>query len=232
MLEIAYTPHWFYGNEIIIDIVSVVVLLLIALFSLKSYYVTKTNKNHLIFSTAFFLLAFSFIGKILMNFTVFYKQTVVDYTTPLILSYTVIQSTETLVIWGYFFYRIFTLIGFYLLFRIYHKHSLCLTLLIMYLLIATTFLSYPQGLLFHLNMFLLLSLIAIHHRKHCLNFTCIKQNCFTFSFALLAISQLLMIFMAVPSVYVIGRIVQFSGYVALLVTFLLVLFHGKKKVKK
>ena len=45
MIDIVFSPQWFYGKDIIIDIFSAVVLFVIAAFGLKYYLIKKRNKR-------------------------------------------------------------------------------------------------------------------------------------------------------------------------------------------
>ena len=72
MVKLIYSPQWFYGKDVIIDIVSICVLLLIAFFSIN-YYRIKKNRNYLYFALSFIILASSFLIKILMNINIYYK---------------------------------------------------------------------------------------------------------------------------------------------------------------
>ena len=73
MIQLIYSPQWFRGTDIIIDLFSIVVILLIAFFSLKCYMLNKKNKNYIFLVVSFFMIALSFFFKILTNFTVYTK---------------------------------------------------------------------------------------------------------------------------------------------------------------
>ena len=61
MIDIIYSPHWFYGKDIVIDVISILVLSLIGVFSIKYYRISKKNKNYILQTSSFFVLASSFI---------------------------------------------------------------------------------------------------------------------------------------------------------------------------
>jgi hypothetical protein len=66
-LDFVYSPPWFYGKDIAIDVLSAIVVLLIGVFSFRNFSLDKKNKKHFFLGAAFVLLGFSFIIKVLTN---------------------------------------------------------------------------------------------------------------------------------------------------------------------
>ncbi|NTV23520.1 MAG: hypothetical protein HGA85_04055, partial [Nanoarchaeota archaeon] len=61
MIQLVYSPAWFYGKDIIIDIISIVVLLLVSLAGFR-YYLMSRNKKMLYLVLSFSLLALAFLA--------------------------------------------------------------------------------------------------------------------------------------------------------------------------
>ena len=232
MIELVYSPMWFYGKDIIIDIVSIFVLILIAFFSLKYYRYNKKNKNYLILSSSFFIIALSFLFKILTNFSLYYNVLETKNMGFVTFTYQTIRSTDTLFFIGFFLYRLLTLFGLFILFNIYEKKKGINTiLLISYLLMISTYFSQSAYYIFHITSLLLLAIITIQYYKNSGSIRSFTPKLLAVSFAVIALSQILFIFIRIDLIYyVIAEIVQLVGYILLLITFM-VLKYGKKKQK-
>src|SRR3989338_1029488 len=96
MIELVYSPNWFHGKDIIIDTVSIVVLSLIAFFSIRCYRIDKENKNYLYLAISFIVIAFSFLFSIITNFTIYYKSIETANLGFLTLTYQAMRSTDIL----------------------------------------------------------------------------------------------------------------------------------------
>jgi TRAP-type C4-dicarboxylate transport system permease small subunit len=73
MVEFLFGPAWFNGTDILIDLLSVIVLFLIGLFSFRFYKINPTKKNYKQLGISFFIISLSFAFKILTNFTIYYN---------------------------------------------------------------------------------------------------------------------------------------------------------------
>lgn len=230
MIELIYSPQWFYGKDIIIDIISILVLISIAIFSVKYYKINTKNKNYFYLASSFFILALSFMFKILTNFTIYYKILTTRQIGFVTLTYQTIRSTDTLFFVGFLLYRILTLIGLYILYSIYQKQTKSNILIIVYLILVLTYFSQSAYYIFHLTSLLLLAFITSQYYKNYQKRKQYETKLLAYSFAIITISQLLFIFIRLNlHFYVIAEIVQLIGYIGLLCTFIMVLIYGKKK---
>ena len=231
MIQVVYTPIWFYKEDLIIDLVSAFVLSLIASFSVRYHQINKKNKNYLHLAISFFIIALSFLFKILTNFTVYYKVPETKIFGPFILTYPALKSSAILFVLGFLIYRLLTLIGLYMLYSLYQKNQpKSNILLIGFFILISTYFSQLEYFIFHLTSLVLLSLITLQYynmyRKN-------KQSAsvlVTASFAIIGISQIFSIFVNYNNIfYVIAEIIQIAGYLILLTTFIKVLRNAKKK---
>lgn len=229
MIEVVFTPKWFYGKDILIDIFSIVVLLLISFFMYRYYRLNK-EKKYFYLGTSFVLIALSFVFKIVMNFTIYFPVTVKQNIGFLVFTYDVLKSSDVLFFYGYLLYRIFMLIGLFAFFGIYKKPSKSSTFLILYLLVISTWFSQNTYFIFHLTAFLILFMITYRLYENCKKTKHHTAVMLTLSFAIITLSQVLFIYIKLnPMLYVIAEIVQLIGYIVLLVTFIKVLSNVKKK---
>ncbi len=230
--DIPAGPQWFLGRDFIIDLVSVVVLLLIGFFSWKYYSLNKSNKKHLLIFTSFILLGLSFIFKIATYFILYSSHfqvqvyqlfgKLVYYVTP----------TNTLFAVSFIIYAVLMLIGFFIFFTVYEKFSIKSVILIMFLLVTIVLFTDDAYIFMHLTAFLLTLMIALSLlRNYRLNGMRTTKY-LAMSFGIISLSLILFILAHnYSSMYVVGELVQLAGYVILLVTFISVLKHGKKKGK-
>jgi len=229
--KLIYSPQWFYGKDIIIDIVSVCVLLLIAFFSIK-YYKIKKNRNYIFLALSFAVLAGSFLFKILVNLNIYYKYIETKDLGVVTTLYQSMKASGKLFITSLFLYWFLTLFGFYILYSIYQKQSMSNFLFGTYLLVILTYIAYPDYKIFHLTLLVILSLITINQARNYLNKKHFATKSVAYSFGIIALSQIFYILVDVNNrFYVAGELIQLIGYVILLITFIMVLRHGRKENK-
>ena len=230
MIQLVFTPPWFYGKDILIDIISIIVLLMIAFFSLRYYRIDRKNSNYLFLSASFFLIAVSFIFKILTNFTIYYHALDGDKFDFIIFTHSVAKTSGTFFYLGFFFYRLLTLLGLSALYSIYQKELPKGNIfLVLYLMVMLTYFSQGTYYVFHLTSLILMSLIAMQfYRNYRLNKSR-TAKLLVISFVVITISQLVFIFIKLaPMLYVAAEFIQLCGYIMLLFTFIKVLSNAKK----
>src|SRR3989344_797970 len=231
MLNILFSPRWFSGGDILIDIFSIVVLLVISVVTFRYHQLNQGQKKHIYFSLATLFLALAFVFKIITNFTLYehvYRTFSIGVFT---LVYGGINFSDTLFLVGTLLYRLFTLLGFYLLFRIYcRRYSLYLDALMIYFMIIIMYFASHAYYIFHLTALLFLLPLVRHY---IVNYRRTKDKAgqlIAWSFGLIAASQVASILLSIDQiVYVLEEGIQFIGYVLLLLTVLMVRFYGKKK---
>jgi len=231
MINILFSPRWFYGKDIMIDAVSVIVLAFISYITFRYYKINKNKKQHLSFSIATGLLALSFIFKIITNFTLYTFELHTKNFGLLTFTYQTVEASNTLFLVGTLLYRFLTLIGFYLLFSTYYNEKQKPVFLIMsYFIFVATYFASQAYYVFHLSAFLFLLFIV---KKYFDNYkkTRDKPAKLIFaSFIIILISHAIFIFVELEHLlYVVAEITQLLGYTMLLISFITVLRYGKKK---
>jgi hypothetical protein len=231
MLKLVFSPKWFYGKDIIIDIFSIIVLLLIATFSIKCYNLNKKNKNYFWFAFSFILLSISFLFKILTNFTIYYNIISTKKLGLFILTYKTTVTSDILFSIGFLGYTLFGLLGLFILYEIYQKsvQKQHLILSLFFILIISYF-GTSKYFVFHLTSLLLLSFITISYYRNYLKKKTKTSKSLWISFSIITISQLVFIFVNLNELfYVLAEIIQLIGYILLLTTFIGVVKNAKKK---
>ena len=230
MIQVVYNPVWFYGKDLIIDLVSAFVLSLIALFSVRYYKINKKNKNYLYLASSFFVIALSFLFKTLTNFTVYYKSLETRIFGNYILTYPTIKISNILVVVGFLIYILLTLIGLYILYSLHQKQSKSNIFLIIFFILLTTYFSESEYFIFHITALALLFFITMQYYNTYKKNKQHTSKLVTASFAIIGISQIFSIFVYYNTIYyVIAELVQLVGYTMLLTTFVKVLHNAKKK---
>ncbi|MEK6983127.1 MAG: hypothetical protein AABX33_01010 [Nanoarchaeota archaeon] len=231
MVKLIYSPQWFYGKDILIDIISIFVLLLIALFSLK-YYRIKKNRNYLYLASSFILLASSFLFKILMNLNIYYKFIETKQFGLVTAVYQNMKQSHSLFFTSFLLYYLLTLFGVYALYSTYQKQSMPNHLLLIYLIFISTYLTYPHYYLFHLTLLILLGLVAYTYSRRYINKKHFSTKLVAYSFWAITISQIFYISIDLNNnLYIIGELIQLVGYSSLLIAFIMVLRYGRKENK-
>ncbi len=230
-LDFVYSPPGFYGKDIAIDIVSAVVVLLIAVFSFRNFLLDKKSKRHLILSTAFFLLGLSFIVKILTNLlshseTMLSKQFMIS-----ILGVEVIRSFSDLSALGFLLFALLTLFGFYILYALSSKDELSMNyVIIAYFIVISTYFTRFTYFIMYITTFIFLFALS---RRYFLSYQDTKYKNTLYlciSFGIITLSQFVFIFTSSnPTMYAVAELIQLVGYLFLLYTFVMVLRNAKKK---
>lgn len=233
MIELIYSPRWFYGKDIIIDIVSIFVLFLIAFFSIKYYKINRKNRNYLIFAGSFGVIALSFIFKIITNFTLYYKVVQTRQIGFITLTYNTVQASDILFSVGFLIHRILMLIGLFMLYALYTKTRKTDVILMLYLIFISTYFSSSVYYVFHITALAFLVMITMQYWRNYRKLGHNTNKWLVWSFALITLSQLVFVFIRLHLLlYVAAEMIQLLGYICLLMTFIKVLKDGKKKRKK
>ena len=231
MVQVVFSPKWFWGKDIFIDSIALLVLLSIAIFATK-YYRIKKSKNYLYLALSFYLIALSFFSKILINFTVYYQVLHTRMIGSIEYTQVILKSSEILSVGGLFFYRLFTLLGLFMLYSIYEKQSKANIILMTYFIIISIFFSKEEYYIFYLTCFIFLGVISNRYYQ---NYRKNRENTsgmLAASFSVITLSQIFFMFVNFTKhFYVVGEVIQLLGYILLLVTFIMVLKHGREKNK-
>lgn len=209
MINIFFNPEYFFKFDEYFEIIFTIITFLIALYSLKSYRITKI-KPLKFFSISFFLISISYL-----------IQTYTDY----------FYSNNILIIdsFGIFLELVFFSLGLitltYLTLKIKsQKAYLLIVMMLIFLLIllySRIYLVYVlvSMLLIFLSYYYLLNYIK-HHSYYSL---------FVFiSFIFILFGQVFFIFSDDILYYIVGHIFELIGYGIIFINLILIIKHGKK----
>ncbi len=230
-LDFVFSPPWFYGKDIAIDVLSALVVLLIGAFCFRNFLLDKKNKRQLFLSAAFVLLGLSFISKTLTNLLTHSQAWLSREFWITIFGTQVIKSYSFFSALGFMAYALLTLFGFYIIYALSSKDELSMNyVIIAYFILITTYFTRFTYFIIYLSAFIFLFAIS---RRYFLAYAEKKYKntlLLGVSFSVITLSQFIFIFSSSNhSLYVIAEIIQLIGYLFLLNTFLRVLRYAKKK---
>ncbi|MBW2990304.1 hypothetical protein KY348_01220 [Candidatus Woesearchaeota archaeon] len=230
-LDFVYSPPWFYGKDIAIDVVSAVVVLLIAVFSFRNFLLDKKNKRHFFLSAAFFMLGASFIIKIFTNILTHTESLISKKFLISLMGAQIIRSYSDLSAIGFLLFALLTLFGFYVLYALSSKDELSMNyVIIAYFILISTYFTRVTYFIIYITAFIFLFAIA---RRYFLSYQDTKYKNTLFlciSFGIITLSQFVFIFTSSnPTLYAVAELIQLIGYLFLLYTFVMVLRNAKKK---
>jgi len=230
-LDFVYSPPWFYGKDIAIDILSVIVVLLIGGFSFRNFLLDKKNKRHFFLSCAFILLGLSFLTKILVNILAHSQSWLSKQFWLSIFGAEIIKSYGFLSAIGFLLYALLTLFGFYILYVLSSKDELSMNyVIIAYFILISTYFTRFTYFIIYITAFIFLFAIT---RRYFLSYSETKYKNTLYlcvSFGIITLSQFVFIFTSSNhTLYVLAELIQLIGYLFLLYTFVMVLRNAKKK---
>ena len=224
----ASAPNWFLAPDVIINAFSFLVLLAFFILCINNYKINK-NKGILYLGIGFGLISIAQLAIFLTKFVIYYNTTFTTYIGTLIIKYNIVDSTSTLYNLSFFFNRVFTLLGLYVIYRLPNKKKSATDLiLVSYFIILSVFISNQAYYLFHATAMILFMLIAYNY------YSIYRKNKFSntkilaISFGILALSQLLPIVSTNNIVDVASNLIELISYVILLIL-IVRLKYGKKK---
>ncbi|MBI2660420.1 hypothetical protein HYX07_04620 [Candidatus Woesearchaeota archaeon] len=231
MVQVVFSPKWFWGKDIFIDSIALLVLLSIAIFATKYYWIKK-SRNYLYLALSFYLIALSFFSKILINFTIYYQVLHTQIIGSMTYTQTILKSSEIFAVSGLFFYRFFTLLGLFMLYSIYEKQSKANIILMVYFILISIFFSKEEYYLFYLTSLILLGIISNRYYQNYRKNKSKASGMLAASFSIITLSQVFFMLVSITKhFYVAGEIMQLIGYTVLLTAFITVLKHGREKNK-
>jgi len=220
------TPTWFHGWDIVIESISIIVALLIALYSWRIYKLHKENKFGY-FSFAFVLIAIGLLVKILTGGILYFtpvRDAALDVLRPLAGQH--LQFSDLLYRSGFLFQMAAMLGAWLLIFFLSQKPRARLTkfyevsqiALFIYFILLISFVANFRYFVFYLTSSVILGLIVLNYYKNYLN-TNKNYNAYLVmvSFLLILIGNIFFVFVFLSSqLYVIGELFLLAGFLMLL----------------
>ncbi|MDP7116392.1 MAG: hypothetical protein QF915_05005 [Candidatus Woesearchaeota archaeon] len=220
MIRIKFSPQWFYGYDAAIDIVSVIVLGLLAFYAYKIFSFTGRKRDKY-FALSFLSIALAFLSKVAMNLVIYYpKINKVAYdAVNLTVQYTG-QSRLAYVV-GFLFYRFLVLLGLYGLYYVVTKNKNRYDIAIaMGLSTIIILFSSSQYFVFHVASAIISAGIVYNYLWYNRKQESKERLRVGWAFAAIFFSQLVFILTIFHDYfYVAGQLIQLVGFLILAYTF-------------
>ena len=208
-------PTWFRGVDTFFEAFSILVAILIAVFSFKAYKLTK-NRNHLYFGTAFGLISISFFAKVLTALFVYFNRK------SSIVGPGAASEVASLFHAGRLVYVLLVLIPFLMILMIYSKleNKRMIAVFLSFLLVFAV-LSHQNILMFYLVALLLVAFITVHLFDNYKERKSVNAGLIFSAFFMLVIQYVLFILTPYTSIFYAGAyFMQFLAYSTLLTALL------------
>ncbi len=229
-MRFVFTPDWFLGKDMFVEAFSFIILLIFAILAIR-YFKLNKNRNFLYLGTGFGLIALAQLATIFTKLVLYYdfgpSQQIGQ---ALVATYHVVSSVDIFYYVGFFFHRLLTLAGLYVIYRLPRKNKSSGDIFFaIYLILISALLFKSVYYLFHLTALVLLVMIV---RNYWNIYKKSKyQNTFVLiaAFSILALSQLIYLLSSIELMFVVANIVELISYLILLILIIRILQHGKKK---
>lgn len=224
MIQLVFSPSWFAGIDNLFELVTVVVTLLIAIYSRKVYKFTK-DKNYRFFGYAFLLICISYVLNILMDVSIYYPSVkIVKVGIFTVVTHT-FQRLDLFYSIGFFTLRFLLLLGLLgIFFVVYKTKDKKINFLLIYLAFVSALFGNYLFHIFHITSSLLLLFIFVYYYNNYHKYRSRNSFLVASSFFLIFVSQIIFITLEIhPIMYVIAESIQLLGYLMLLFTFISIL---------
>lgn len=230
-MKIVFTPDWFTGSDILIEFFSFLVLAAFFILSYRSYKASK-NKNSLYLGWGFLLIAVAELATIFTKAVLFYDTSFTQTIGQMVVTYSVVHSVDILYYAGFFFHRLFTLLGMYMIYRIpLEKNNASDAILAVFFIIIASLFSSAFYYIFHLTALILILFIIRNYCKIYKKNKSQNTKLLIVAFSMLAASQMIFVLSTLKVCYVFAQIVQLVSYIILLFLIILILRASSKKKK-
>ena len=229
MVDVAYSSLWFFAGDLLIDGLSALVLLAIAMFAFRSLRLRRASDFTPAY--AFLLLGLAYVCKFVATYLLH-----ADRFTPDIIEGTILVHIGSLLSSDAAFYVLFLLFrfslvfGLYLVYASYGSPPRFVSWLFAGLAAGVVLVTVKIYLVVQILTFALSVLAAFACYRRYVSEKRASMLLTVFSFGLFALSRLIVLFAAVSPVYAVaGAIVRLIAFSLLLTTFGLVFYYARAK---
>ncbi len=228
-MKIVFTPDWFLTSDVLIDVFSFVILILLFSLAFKSYKLNK-NKSSLFLGAGFFLMAFAELATIITKLPLYYNTSITTQIGTAAINYNFIGTVDIFYYFGFFFSRLLFLLGLYIIYKIpYDKKITKDFLIILYLIFVTSLLSHSLYYFHYLTALIFIASIIDNYRKTYQKTKLKTTKILVLGFSVMALSQIVFLFSKFAYIYAIAQTIQLASYVILLMLIVKIIKDGKKE---
>lgn len=219
-MKLVFTPDWFGGFDIAIETFSFIILALFLYYSIKSYRITK-NKKALYLGIGFFLIALGELATIFTKLVLFYDTTFTRQIGQMIITYRLTKSVDLFYEAGFFFHKLLTLFGLYVIYRFPLKKIASKDMLLTGLfIIVSAFLGQFFFFVFHIMVIVLLVLITQNFNNIYKKNNLPTTKMLVVAFTVLTASHIIFSLSNIKTLYVAAQLMQLVSYLIFLAVIL------------
>lgn len=227
-MKFVLTPDWFLGKDILIEAFSFIVLFALSFICIKNYKLNKSKKC-LYLGTGFILITMAQLATIATKLVLYYDIGPSQQIGSVIIAYQLVKSVDIFYYMGFFFHKLLTLIGFYIIYRLpIEKKSLEDFFLTLYFIVIFSILSIGINYLFYVTSLVLLLLITKNYLSVYRKNKSQNTKILITVFALLSLSNVIFILSKVSTMYILANIIGLISYIILLILVIRISKYGKK----
>lgn len=228
-MKIVFTPDWFLGNDLLINIISFLVLFLFFIFTYKCY--SLDNKRSTFYlGIGFLLIAIGELSTILTKIVLYFDTSITQEIGRAVINSQIVQSVDIFYNLGFFLNKFLTLTGLYVIFKLPSSRKLSIDFfLTTYLIFIVVLLSQNFQYIYYLTALIILVLIVNNYYKIYKKDKLVNTLILISAFALLALSQVLFMVSKLNYFYVAAQSIQLISYITLLILIISIMKNGKKK---
>ena len=228
-MKIVPTPDWFLGKDVIIEVFSFVVLFIFSFLAIRNYKLNK-NRNFLYLGAGFALVALAQLAAVVTKLVLYYDIGPSQAIGVVVITSQLVSSVDIFYSAGFFFHRLFTLLGFYIIYRLPRQNkSIWDFFIIIYFILISALLDKGVFYLFHLTALVLLVLIFDNYHALYKKNKFVNTKILLVAFGMLALGQLIFILSSIELMFVLGNIIELISYTTLLILIIRIMKYGKKK---
>jgi len=231
-MKLVFTPEWFMGKDVMIEIFSFVVLT--AFFILcQRYYKLSENKKMKYLGWGFLFIAVAQLSMILTKLVLYYDTFFTQEVGNMIITYNVVKSVDVFYELGFFCHKILTLAGLYIIYRLpMKKTSIRDYILGAYFLIISAVASLDMYFLYHITAIVLFVMIIDNYYEIYKKNKSENTRMLITAFGVIGFAHLIFALSRIGGMFeVTANLIELTGYLILLVLVLKILYYGRKKEK-
>ncbi|MFC1685918.1 hypothetical protein ACFLZZ_02745 [Nanoarchaeota archaeon] len=230
-MRFVFTPDWFLGKDVLIDVFSFFILAAFFILATQSYRLNK-KKSSLFLGLGFLLIALAQLSSVLTRAVLYYDTTITQSIGQAVITYQVIKSVDLFYYVGFFFHKLLTVFGLFFIYKLPLKKETKKDFLFMsFLLFMTIALSSNLHYIFYftsliLTIFIIRNYSVVYKKNKNKNTKLLLMG-----FYGLAISQAIFIFSNLAILYVAADLIELVSYSIFLIVIGRI-FTASKKINK
>ena len=227
-MKIVFTPEWFLGSDVSIEIFSFVILILVSILAFKNYKLSE-KKSTLHLGLGFLLIALAELASIAAKFPIYYDFGVVQNIGSAVVNYDIVRTVDIFYYICFFFSRFLTLLGLYVLYKLPLEKISGEFFLYVYFITIISIMSQSFYYIYNFTALIIIIFIINKYYKIYLKEKIRNTKILVLAFAILGVAQIIFLFSKLAVVYVAGQTMQLIAYIALLMLIIRIIQDGKKE---